>query len=167
MRKHSSLAAVLLSLTVAARAASPPPTLRIPGSPDRAIAPESLLGADRQDARLEDAQGNVTVYHGLSLLEVLEKNGLDTKSMAAQRRLAPSVVVVAARDGYTVVFSVGELIMHRADSRVFLVAETGAGPLPENEGPVRLIVYGDRARSSYALARIDLRSLAENPPAKK
>ena len=35
-------------------------------------------------------------------------------------------------------------------------------PLPENEGPVRLIVYGDPVRSAYGLAAIEVRVLAEN-----
>jgi hypothetical protein len=86
--------------------------------------------------------------------------------MASQRHLAPAVAVVTARDGYTVVFSVGELLMHRADPRVFLVAESSSGPLPENEGPVRLLVYGDRARSAYGLARVEVKLLAENPAKK-
>jgi hypothetical protein len=34
-------------------------------------------------------------------------------------------------------------------------------PLPEKEGPVRLIVYGDPVRSAYALATIELKFLAE------
>lgn len=162
--KKTLAAALLLALTsLPARATSPAPVLKMPGSPDRSITPESLLGADNRDVRLEDAAGNVTVYHGLSLLEVLEKNGhLDTRSMAAQRKLAAAVLLATARDGYTVAFSIGELLMHRSDPRVFLVAETGAGPLPENEGPVRLVVYGDRARSPYALAGFELRLLAEN-----
>ena len=167
MRHRLGLAAVLLCLALPALAASPATILRLPGSPERPIAPESLLAAGRTDVRLEDAQGDVTVYHGLPLLDVLEKNGVDTRTMPSQRKLAPSVVLATARDGYTVVFSVGELLMHRADPRVFLVAETAAGPLPENEAPVRLIVYGDRARSSYALASVELKALADNTPARK
>ena len=46
--------------------------------------------------------------------------------------------------------------MNRANPKVFLVAESAAGPLPDNEGPMRLIVYGDLARSAYGLARIEL-----------
>jgi hypothetical protein len=53
--------------------------------------------------------------------------------------------------------------MHRSDPRVFLVPESAAGPLPENEGPVRLVVHGDRVRSSYALADFELRHVAQNP----
>lgn len=164
-----SAAAIALAFLIAplAAAASPPPVLRLPGGADEPITPDSLLGADRVDVRREGEHGDVTIFHGLSLLEVLEKGGLETKTMLSMRKLAPAIVVVTGRDGYTVVFSLGELLMHRADPRVFLVAESASGPLPENEGRERIIVYGDRARSAYGLARIEVKLLAENPPAKK
>jgi len=170
MKKSALVLAIgllcLLCLRTGAAAQQPAPALRIPGSPDRPIPAASLLGRDRRDVRIEDAQGNIIVYHGLSLLEVLEKNGLETRTMAGERKVAPAVVVATARDGYTVVFSVGELLMHRGDPRVYLVSESAAGPLPESEGPVRLMVYGDRVRSAYGLARIELRYLAENRPSR-
>ena len=114
--------------------------------------------------RLEDVDGNVTIYHGLPLLEVLEKGGLDLKTMAGQRKSAAAVVVVTARDGYTVAFSVGELAANRSNPKVFLVSEVTVDPLPENEGPVRLIVYGDPVRSSYGLATVELKDLGPRKP---
>jgi hypothetical protein len=139
-----------------------PPILKVPGKADRSLAPESLLGQEERDVRLEDTQGNVTVYHGMPLLEVLEKAGLDVRTMAGERQSAAEVVLVRARDGYAVAFSVGELRANRANPRVFLVSETAMDPLPENEGPVRLIVLGDPVRSAYGLATIELKVLADN-----
>jgi len=143
------------------RAASPP-VLRMPGQADRPVTAESLVGKESRDVRVEEPQGDVVVYHGMSLLDVLEKSGLDVKTMEGQRATASMIVVVTGRDGYTAVFSVGELRTNRENPKVFLVSETGSGPLPEDKGPVRLIVLGDRARSAYALAKIELKSLAEN-----
>lgn len=160
LRRSALVLALLAAASVCA--AQAPPILRMPGAPDRPIAPESLLGRDSRDARLEDANSGVTIYHGMPLLAVLEKNGLDLRTMAGQRKTAAEVVLATGRDGYTVVFSMGELQMNRANPKVFLVAESGAGPLPENEGPVRLIVYGDVVRSAYGLARIELKVLADN-----
>ncbi len=162
-----ALAAVFLLASAPLLAQPPsPPMLRVPGAPDKPLDPASLLGRNARDVRIEDAAGNTIVYHGLTLLEVLEKNGLDLKTMAGQRVSAGQVVLASGRDGYTVVFSVGELTANRSNPKVFLVAESSdEGPLPENEGPVRLIVYGDKARSAYGLARIELKTLAENKPA--
>ncbi|HEX4439392.1 MAG TPA: hypothetical protein VH854_04925 [Thermoanaerobaculia bacterium] len=161
------LAALTALVSVASVWAADPLTLEIPGQPDKAIAPEMLLGKGSMDVRLEDVQGNVTVYHGMPLLDVLEKNGLDVRTMAGERKSAAAVVLVRARDGYTVAFTVGELRNNRANPKVFLVAETAEGPLPGNEGPVRAVTYGDPVRSPYALSSIELRTLAENPAQKK
>jgi hypothetical protein len=160
--KKRLAAALVLAVAAACLSAAEPPVLRIPGAADRAIAPASLLGRGRMDIAVEAAVGDALVYHGLPMLEVLEKAGLEMRTMAGQRKTAPAIVVVTARDGYTVAFSVGELLMHRADPRVFLVAETAAGPLPENEGPVRLFVQGDRVRSSYALKSVEVRYIGKN-----
>ena len=160
----SVLVVCLAAVRLLAAPATPPvaPILRMPGKPDQPITPESLLGRDQRDVRLEDSQANVTVYHGVPLLEVLEKGGLDVRTMAGERQYAAAVVLARARDGYTVVFSIGELRAGRANPRVFLVSETASGPLPENEGPVRLVVYGDPVRSAYGLATFELKLLAEN-----
>jgi hypothetical protein len=163
MKIHIRAIALALLAAVPLLAEQPAPILRLPGAADRPVDPASLRGRHQMDVRLEDAPGNLEIYHGLPLLEVLEKNGYDIRSMAAERKSAAAVVIITARDGYTSAFSVGELRMHRRDPRAFLVSEGPDGPLPDNEGPVRLIVYGDRVRSSYGLARIELRVLAENP----
>src|SRR5689334_8989073 len=118
-----ALAACVFTAFASLAGAAEPPTLRIPGIADRPVQPPSLLGRGRMDIPVEGAVGDALVYHGLPLLEVLEKAGLDVRTMAGQRKSAPAIVVVTARDGYTAVFSVGELLMHRADPRVFLVAE--------------------------------------------
>jgi hypothetical protein len=166
--RAAAFAALAALLSAAAVQAAPdPPTLKMPGQADRAIDPQSLLGKGSMDVRLEDVQGNVTVYHGTPLLEILEKNGLEVRTMAGERKSAAGVVLVRARDGYTVAFSVGELRNSRANPKVFLVAETAEGPLPGNEGPVRAVTYGDPVRSPYGLASVELRNLAENPAQKK
>jgi len=166
-RRGALPAALAVLLSANALAAPDPPVLKMPGQPDRTIAPDSLLGRASMDVRLEDVQGNVTVYHGTPLLEILEKNGLEVRTMAGERKSAAGVVLVRARDGYTVAFSVGELRNNRANPKVFLVAETANGDLPENEGPVRAVTYGDPVRSPYGLASVEVRNLSENPPQKK
>ena len=142
--------------------AAVPPVLRMPGQAERTVTPESLSGRDARDVGVEESGGDVTVYHGTALLDVLEKAGLDVKTMAGQRDTAATVVLATSRDGYTVVFSLGELRMARENPKVFLVSETASGPLPDDKGPVRLIVLGDRARSAYALAKIEVKVLAAN-----
>lgn len=162
VRTAAGVAAVLFGAAALAAPPHPPPTLKIPGKPDATVAQASLLGADERDVRVENAAGDVTIYHGQALLDVLEKAGLDVRTMASERETAAAVVVATGRDGYTVVFSIGELAAARGNPRVFLVAEAGLEPLPEEQGPVRLIVHGEKARSAYGLATIELKYLARN-----
>ena len=161
-RRPLRISLAILSFAAVALSAEQAPVIRLPGAPDRPLEPAFLLGRNQRDVRLEDTHGNIIVYHGMPLLDVLERNGLDLKTMAGERKSAGQVVLASARDGYTVVFSVGELRANRSNPKVFLVAESSGGPLPENEGPVRLIVYGDTARSAYGLAKIELKTLADN-----
>jgi hypothetical protein len=163
MPRRRLTAALLFATSAALLRAAEPPTLRVPGAADRTISPTSLNGRGRMDVRVETGTGDAVVYHGLPLLEVIENAGVETKTMAGQRKTAPAIVVATSRDGYTVAFSMGELLMHRSDPHVFLVSESAAGPLPENEGPVRLMVLGDRARSAYGLRTVELRYVAQNP----
>jgi hypothetical protein len=58
-------------------------------------------------------------------------------------------VVAAAEDGYRVVFSLAELDASVRDSEA-LVADTVDGtPLPDGEGPFRLIVPSDKRASRW------------------
>ncbi len=161
LRFSAFAGAALLSAALAA--ASPaPPNLKVPGRPDQPVTAESLLGRDQRDVRLEESQGDVVIYHGRPLLEVLEKGGLDVRTMTGERETAAAVVLAVGRDGYTVAFSVGELLAARSNPKVYLVSDKDGEPLPENEGPVRLVVYGDVVRSAYGLSTIELKYLARN-----
>lgn len=143
-------------------AAASPLVVRVPGSADSSLTADRLRAAGTRDVQVTSERGEATTYKCVVLRDVLEKSGLDTTAMAAERKSAPAVAVATARDGYTVVFSIGELTTHRSDPRVFLAAETTEGPLPAEQGPVRLVVPGQRARSAYGLSMIEVRFLAEN-----
>ena len=159
---------VLFLVSVLAYSADVPPlVLRIPGFADSIVTVESLRKAGTRELTLSSEQGEPATYKGVPLLDVLEAGGLELKGMGAERRLAPAVVVASGRDSYAVAFSIGELAMHRSDPCVFLTGETTGGALPPDQGPIRLVVTGQRARSAFALAKIEVRFLAENKPSRK
>jgi hypothetical protein len=161
MRILSIALPVLLQAAAPAPAAQGP-VLRIPGKADRVVT-AAMLGKHRMDVRVDTHDGDTIVYHGAPLLAVLEDSGFDVRTMPGQRRAAGEVVVVTARDGYTVVFSTGELMAARGGPLTYLVWETAAGPLPAEQGPVRVVTLGQVARSPYGLARIEVRAVASNP----
>jgi hypothetical protein len=155
--------AVLLQAAAPAPAAAAGPVLRIPGQPDRVVTAAMLSGKYRTDVRMDSNDGDTIVFHGAPLLSVLEEAGFDVRTMAGERRAAGEIVVVTARDGYAVAFSTGELMASRGGPLVYLVYETAAGPLPAEQGPIRVIAMGQRARSPYAIAKIEVRAVANNP----
>ncbi|MEP6767223.1 MAG: hypothetical protein ABJC61_01040 [Acidobacteriota bacterium] len=166
MRKLFVLA-LLLTASIAVASEPDSVALKIPGAPDSTVTAKALHTADTRDVVFAREGGESVTYKGVPLLALLESRGLDTKGMIAERRLAPAVVVGTGRDGYTVVFSLGELVRERAAPRVYVAGETASGALPEAQGPMRLVVPGEHARSAFGLSKIEVRLLAENKPSRK
>src|SRR5262249_39854256 len=52
-------------------------------------------------------------------------------------------IILRARDGYTVAFSLAELAPDIGDHKVWLAVEVDGKPLAENEAPVRLLIPGE------------------------
>jgi DMSO/TMAO reductase YedYZ molybdopterin-dependent catalytic subunit len=85
------------------------------------------------------------VYSGTPLVEVLKSGGLLLDSgMAGLRETVNMTVIVEAIDGYRAVFSLAELDPQLTD-RIVLLADTKDGqPLPPREGPLPIIVPGEK-----------------------
>lgn len=163
-----SLAVVLWLVSgLGAGQSAPSVVLRIAGSPESAITVETLRKAGTKKVAISSERGETVDYKVVPLLDVLENGGLDTKGMPAGRKLAAAIVVATARDGYTAVFSVAELVSRRQDPRVYITGETADGALPEAQRPLRLVAVGESARSAHALSTIEVRLVAENKPGRK
>jgi hypothetical protein len=86
----------------------------------------------------------------VSLLAVLNRAGVQTK-LNMDPKSDPKdknfplrlVVIVTGRDGYAVVFSLPEMLEDIGHKDAWLALDTDGKPLPESDGPVRLIVPGD------------------------
>jgi len=68
------------------------------------------------------------------------------------------VVTVTGKDGYTVVFSWGELLPEIGNEPVWVALDQDGKPLPAEEGPVELIVPNDvkPARWVHSVASIEI-----------
>jgi len=84
---------------------------------------------------------STVTYEGVALTEILQKAGSPLGKEMRGKALA-SYVLVTARDGYRVVFALPELDPDFTDaSRQIILADTADGaPLPEKQGPVRIVV---------------------------
>lgn len=68
------------------------------------------------------------------------------------------LVILEARDGYRVFFSLAELTPECGNAQVWLVWESDGKPLPEKEAPFRLAVLSDHGhdRCIYGIATMTL-----------
>jgi DMSO/TMAO reductase YedYZ molybdopterin-dependent catalytic subunit len=113
----------------------------------RRIDLSELHGLPRVEVRTTDPHdpGKEIVYSGTPLVETLKAGGLLLDSgMGGLRETVKMTVIVEATDGYLAVFSLAELDPELTD-RIILLADTKDGqPLPLREGPLRIIVPGEK-----------------------
>jgi len=75
-------------------------------------------------------------------MEILKKAGVAFGKEMRGRALA-GYLLVEARDGYEVVFSLGELDPELAGTRVIVADRHDGRPLAAQQGPIRLVVASD------------------------
>jgi hypothetical protein len=96
------------------------------------------------DPETADHEGGKFKYEGVSLQEVLKKAGIPFGSGIRGKWLA-GYIVASAKDGYQVVYSLGELDSSFGNERVLIVDKRDGKPLFAYQGPLRLVVAGDKA----------------------
>jgi|SRR6516225_4530170 DMSO/TMAO reductase YedYZ molybdopterin-dependent catalytic subunit len=101
--------------------------------------------------------GMETVYEGVWLHEVLKKAGVPQGSELRGKALA-GYVLAEARDGYEVVFSLGELDPSFIDNEILLADTANGKPLFGAQGRFRLVVPKDKpgARSVRMLTKLEV-----------
>ena len=106
------------------------------------------------------APGGVTDTSGRVIADALSKRlgqqiVVDNRA-GASGNIGTQLVAAAASDGYTVTFSLGELLEEHGNREIYVVFDGDGKPLPEKDRPVRLVVLGDTkpARSIYAVQTI-------------
>lgn len=102
----------------------------------------------RQSVRAKDHDGKETEFEGVPLVEILKAAGLKFGQDLRGPALA-TYLVVEASDGYRAVFALPELDPAFND-RVVLLADRREGkPLAGKEGPLRVIVPGEKRHSRW------------------
>jgi Oxidoreductase molybdopterin binding domain len=102
------------------------------------------------------------------LTGVLPRDVLDAASLVELRRgdLRHRYVVASASDGYSVVFSWGELFNAPIGDGALVVYEQDGAPLPDSEGKIALVSVNDKGpgpgpRHAKWLKRIEMRIAGE------
>jgi len=94
---------------------------------------------------------------GIPLISLLEEASPKTEKAPKHYNLT-FLVIIEARDGYRVFFSLAELLPVCGNAQTCLIWEMDGKPLADEEAPFRLIVASDRGhdRNIYGIASITL-----------
>jgi len=130
-----------------------------------ALSLDDLRAMTHQRVDVEQ-QGARVSYEGVLLNELLRSAGVDIGRAPLQGKALVSVVFVTASDGFQAVFTLGELDNASADRRPLLADARDGRPLAGNDGPLRLVVPGDRYpfRSVRQVVRLTVAQVSAPKP---
>jgi DMSO/TMAO reductase YedYZ molybdopterin-dependent catalytic subunit len=161
------LAPILLAAALFAQAPANPSTTAVLAVQGDIPTPLSLTADDlakmpRETATVPAPDGTKIVYEGVTLLEVLQKAGAPFGKKLRGKVLS-TYVLAKAKDGYQVVFTLGELGPDFGNETILLADKRDGKPLPDKQGPFRLVCPNDKegARSVRMLETLEVVRLAK------
>lgn len=128
----------------------------VPARVDIALGADRLATLPREDVQA-NAHGKVLSCSGVALFALLRQQAAVPAEPLHGAQLARRVEA-HARDGYQVTFSLAELDPTLGNRRVLLVDRCEGRALPQDDGPLRLIVPDD-ARPARWIRQLDRLSL--------
>jgi len=123
---------------------------------------EDLAKLPRETASVTAADGTKMVYEGVTLRAVLEKAGAPF-GKKLRGKVLTTYVLAKAMDGYQVIFTLAELDPDFGNESVLLADKRDGKPLPDKQGPFRLVCPNDHegARSVRMLESLEVVRLAK------
>ena len=149
MRTSKSWIALVLAVAITAigqqQTPAPRATLVVKPATGQALTlgPQDLAKLAQVHVTAADHDGKKHEYDGVNLRDVLSAAGVATGDGLRGKELA-DYVVTEASDGYRVVFSVAELDPAFGNTQVIVATKVDGQPLPARDGPIRLVVPGDK-----------------------
>jgi DMSO/TMAO reductase YedYZ molybdopterin-dependent catalytic subunit len=150
---------ILVMCCVFAMGAQQPASVEIGGDVQK---PTSVTAADLATLPQVTVTAGTTPYEGVLLDDVLKRAGVPS-GLSLKGKALTTYVVAEARDGYQVVFSLGELDPSITDNQVVLADSSGGKPLPDTTGPFRIVIPKDKegARSVRMLSKLTVVQLTK------
>ncbi|HKR12349.1 MAG TPA: molybdopterin-dependent oxidoreductase [Pyrinomonadaceae bacterium] len=109
---------------------------------------EDLGKLPRRSVSAKDHDGKDTSFEGVDLVEVLKLAGVKLGEHLRGKELTLFLLVEAA-DGYRAVFALPELDPAFTDRIIILADRREGKPLSEKEGPVRIVVPGEKRQARW------------------
>jgi DMSO/TMAO reductase YedYZ molybdopterin-dependent catalytic subunit len=158
----AAILALCFSALVWAQAGTPAPgsdtALTVGGDVTRplTLTPADLKAMPRTTVTVSE-DGRQVQYEGVLVSEVLSRAGAPLGKDLSGKALA-TYVVASAKDGYQVVFSLGELDPAMAPNDIIIADTIDGKPLFDYQGPLRVTAPHDKrgARSIRMLQRLEV-----------
>ncbi|WP_082215336.1 molybdopterin-dependent oxidoreductase [Dyadobacter psychrophilus] len=109
---------------------------------------EDFMGFKSVTYKVRDRDNKEHEFKGAPLIAILEKAGVTTGAKLRGENLAKFVFVTAA-DGYEVVYALPEIDPEFTDQVILVAIEKDGQPLPDGEGPFRIIVPNDKKQARW------------------
>ena len=111
----------------------------------------------RRSVRATDHDGKEGEFEGVPLVEILKAAGLELTPDELRGPALEYYLVVEASDGYRVVFALPELSPTFTDRVVLLADRRDGKPLGGNQGPLRVVVPGEKRQARWVRQVIRLK----------
>jgi hypothetical protein len=109
----------------------------------RALSAADLSALPHRVLEVKDHDGKPLKFDAIPLKAVLEKAGVPLGDSLRGRRMALCLLVQAA-DGYSAVIALAEIEPSFTTGEVFLADGRDRKPLDAKEGPLRIVIPGDK-----------------------
>jgi DMSO/TMAO reductase YedYZ molybdopterin-dependent catalytic subunit len=155
------LTVLLLARPAVAQQAVPEATATITVAGDVStpltLTADDLAQLPRESVEIEEQGGEKVTYEGVPLQEILQAAGIAFGREMRGKALA-GYVLASARDGYEVVFGLGELDPGLGGTRILVADRRDGKALFPYQGPIRLVVPADKegARSVRMLEKLQV-----------
>ncbi len=151
-----------------APASSAPTSLLVTGAvaQDLKLSTDDLKKLPRKSVSTKGHDDHMHQYDGVPISTVLGKAGVPQGSALRGKSMALTVIAEGS-GGYRAVFSLAELDEDFAAEAVLIVDSVDGQPLGPDQGPLRLIVPGDKRQGRWvrALKSITIVNLSSTSPA--
>jgi hypothetical protein len=114
---------------------------------------QKLSSLPHESLQIMDAKNQSKTFSGVPLMALLVELGVPQKLKGKDLRL---YALVEGRDGYKVVYSLGEISPDVHDGTVLLVDSVDGKPL-QDSGPIQLISSGERRESRWVRGVVSIR----------
>jgi len=141
--------AVLLVKSSAGVAADPALTVHSIDGRQNTLTIADIRKLPTQKTKFARENGPTAEYEGVAVSGLLSAAGVALGKGLRGKRLS-EYLLVTAKDGYEVVFALPEVDPEFTDKIVLLCFLKDGAPLPPDEGPLRLIVPGEKRNARSA-----------------